>query len=145
MIKLTYDNSPASRPAIVEELSDLPDKITKISSCGYVTAALTSANDAYFWGRGHPAELISGSPTPLDLDGQDILDVSVGFNHVIILTTEHKVYMVGNGENGQLGQSVEVLEDWKEIKLPLKDEQRIRSVQAGYKNTLLVIENAAPR
>ena len=95
----------------------------------------------YFWGRsGEPKELLTGTPTPLDLDGHDILDVAVGFNHLVVLTTERKVFIVGNGGNGQLGLDLEILEDWKEVYLPLKEGQRVAKVYAGYKNTFLLVE-----
>lgn len=138
--RLTTRFRPAYEPCLVEDLSDLPDPIKKISSGGYATAALTLANDAYFWGRpGHPEELLTPSPTPLDLDGQDILDVSVGFNHLMVLTTDHRLFVVGDGGSGQLGLDAEKLDDWKEVILPLKADQRMIGVHAGYKNSFLIV------
>jgi alpha-tubulin suppressor-like RCC1 family protein len=132
----------------VEELSELPDdtKTEKIASGGYVTAALTSANDVYLWGRpDHPellSEQLTGSPTPLDLDGQDFLDVAVGANHMVVLTTERKVFVVGAGGNGQLGSDEKQLNDWKEVCLPLIPGQRVAKVYAGYKNSFIIVEDA---
>jgi alpha-tubulin suppressor-like RCC1 family protein len=114
----------------------------KISSGGYATAALTSANDVYFWGRpGYPEGLLTGSPTPLDLDGQDFLDVAVGFNHMMILTTERKLFVVGDGGSGQLGQETKHFNDWTEISLPLKETQRISRTHAGYKTSFVLVED----
>ncbi|KAG9248165.1 regulator of chromosome condensation 1/beta-lactamase-inhibitor protein II [Calycina marina] len=136
------EDLPASKPCIVEDLADLPNRIIKISSSGYVTAALTSANDAYFWGRGEdPKDLISAFPTPLDLDGQDILDVAVGFNHIVVLTTERKVFIVGDNGNGQLGLAIEKSDDWREAPLPLSNGQRVSGIYAGYKNTFVLVED----
>ena len=143
-----FHNSPASKPCLVEELSNLPDKVIKISSGGYVTAALTESNDIYIWGRqGHPelSEPLAGFPTPLDLDGMDFLDVAVGMNHIVVLTTERRVFVVGTGGNGQLGlgAAIKELKDWKEAVLPLKEGQRVVSVCAGYKNSFVIVEDVA--
>lgn len=140
--KANLSHRPASEPHLLRDLADLPDDIEKISSGGYATAALTSANDVYFWGRpGQPEELLTKFPTPLDLDGQDILDVSVGFNHLMVLTTSRRLYVVGNGASGQLGMEIEQLNDWKEVKIPLEGERQLVGVHAGYKNSFVLIEN----
>ena len=138
-------NSPAQLPCIVNYLSDLPTgPIRKISSGGYVTSALTSGNDLYLWGGrpGQPKLLnqLSGIPEPVDLDGQDVLDVAVGVDHILALTTEHKLYVVGANINGQLGLDVNESSVWREVTLPLVGKQVV-SVHAGYKNSLLLIEN----
>ena len=142
---LIIRNSPAQLPCMVEDLSDLPTgSIRKISSGGYVTAALTSGNDLYLWGGrpGQPKLLdqLSSTPEPVDLDGQDVLDVAVGVDHILALTTERKLYVVGANRNGQLGLDVDECSEWKEVCLPL-DGKQIVSVHAGYKNSFLLIEH----
>ena len=140
-----FTNSPAHLPSIVEDLSDLPaGPIRKISSGGYVTAALTSGNDLYLWG-GRPRQTkmlgqLSGTPEPVDLDGQDFLDIAVGADHILALTTEYKLYVIGANRNGQLGLDMEDLCEWREVSLPL-DGKRIVSIHAGYKNSFLLVEN----
>ncbi|POS86713.1 hypothetical protein EPUL_000875, partial [Erysiphe pulchra] len=94
-------------PCLVEDLCHLPTgPIKKISSGGYVSAALTEGNDLYIWGGklGQP-DILSGltnNPTPVDIEGSDIIDIAVGFDHIIALTTEGKLYTVGFGDCGQL-------------------------------------------
>lgn len=110
-----------------------------------MTAALTEGNDLYVWG-GRPGQTklledLSGAPTPVDLDGQDVHDVAVSMNHMIALTTEGKLFVVGDGSNGQLGLDVKELASWREISLPLKDNQRSVSIHTGYKNSLVLVEN----
>ena len=139
-----FSDSPAQLPCVVEDLSDLPTgPIRKISSGGYITAALTSGNDLYLWGGrpGQPKLLdqLSETPEPVDLDGQDVLDIAVGFDHMLALTTEHKLYVVGANRNGQLGLDVNESSVWMEMTLPLEGKQ-IVSVHAGYKNSFLLIE-----
>ena len=133
-------------PCIADELLGLPDKVVKISSGGYATAALTSGNDIYIWGRqGHPelSEPLTGSPTPLDLDGQDFLDVAVGMNHMIVLTTERRIFVVGAGGNGQLGlgSGLRELKDWKEVVMLLREGQQAVNVHAGYKNSFIIVKD----
>jgi hypothetical protein len=47
---------------------------------------------------------------------------------------------VGEGSSGQLGLDLKELVDWKEVALPLKDNQQIASVHAGYKNSFVIVE-----
>ncbi|KAH9212492.1 regulator of chromosome condensation 1/beta-lactamase-inhibitor protein II [Leptodontidium sp. 2 PMI_412] len=140
------EECPANIPGIVEDLAELPGGgIRKISSGGYVTAALTDDNDLYVWGgrAGQKAILegLEGTPLPVDLDGEDVWDVAVGMNHIIALTVGRKLFVVGEGGHGQLGADVNELEEWNEVKLPLEEGQRILSVHAGYKNSFVLVEN----
>jgi alpha-tubulin suppressor-like RCC1 family protein len=109
-----------------------------------VTAALTSGNDLYLWG-GRPGQSkildqLSGTPEPVDLDGQDVLDVAVGADHILALTTEHRLYVVGANMNGQLGLDLKEMSEWREVALPLEGKQ-IVGVHAGYKNSFLLVED----
>jgi len=137
--KADFSPRPANEPHLVEYFAP----IAEISSGGYVTAALTTGGDVYFWGRPLPGleNLLTASPTPLELDSQDFLSVSVGFNHIMVLTTEYKLFVVGEGGNGQLGSDIEHLANWQEVKLPLKDGQVIKSIHAGYKNSFVVVKD----
>ncbi len=109
-----------------------------------MTAALTSGNDLYLWG-GRPGQTkllaqLSGTPEPVDLDGQDILDVAVGADHILALSTQHKLYVIGANSNGQLGLDAEDVCKWRRVPLPL-DGKRIVRFHAGYKNSFLLVEN----
>ena len=110
-----------------------------------MTAALTDGNDLYCWG-GRPGqasvlEELSDSPTSIDIEGQDVLDIAVGENHMIALTIDRRVFIVGASLNGQLGMQIEELRTWKEIILPLAEGQQVTSVHAGYKNSFVLVEN----
>jgi alpha-tubulin suppressor-like RCC1 family protein len=108
-----------------------------------VTAALTSGNDLYVWGgrAGQPTlHQLSGTPEPVDLDGQDVLDIAVGADHILALTMERKLYVVGANKNGQLGLDVNELSKWREVTLPLEGRQ-IVSIHVGYKNSFLLVKN----
>jgi alpha-tubulin suppressor-like RCC1 family protein len=77
----------------------------------------------------------------MDIQGHDILAVGVGENHMIAMTTNHKIFVVGIGGNGQLGMAMDQLEDWKEVSPPLKNGQQIVDIHAGYKNSFVLVQN----
>lgn len=139
--------SPAPTPSLVSDLSDLPTgPIRKISAGGYITAALTRSNDLYLWGgragQAPPLIGLSGEPTPFDLNGADVLDIAVGNDHILALSTEGRVYVVGSGSNGQLGLGAcKEAKEWTEVEIPLGEGQRIVSVWAGYKTSFALLEN----
>ncbi|CAL3972815.1 unnamed protein product [Diplocarpon coronariae] len=140
------DGNSADVPGIVDDLVELAARgITKISSAGYVTAALTKDNDVYVWGgragQKPMLEGLGGTPIPLDLDGEDFFDVAVGMDHMLIVTTGQKLFAVGSGKSRQLGLDVEEAEDWIEVKLPLQEGQRIVGIHAGYKNSFVLVDN----
>lgn len=142
---LTLKCSPADTPCVVEDLKSLPDEVTRISSGGSLTAALTSNHDIYIWGggkvAGHPIQLWNPTPSPLDLNDQEFLDVAVGNNHVILLTTEHKLFVIGGNGSGQLGlEDTNDHLDWTEITIPLKQDQHVTRVYAGYNNSFVLVE-----
>ncbi|KAL3422425.1 hypothetical protein PVAG01_06581 [Phlyctema vagabunda] len=140
------EDSPASIPSIVHDLSDLPTgPVVKIVSGGYITAALTAGADVYIWGgRSGQSRLLddlSGAPAPLDVEGQDILDIAVGNDHLVVLTTEHELFVVGEGRNGQLGVKTKRLTEWTQVVLPLGKNQRIVGITAGYKNSFVLVKD----
>ncbi len=88
-------------------LEDLPTgPISKIAAGGYVLAALTSGRDLYYWGcyPGRPAMLndVSADPTPAEVEDKDIVDVGVGDLHMIVLTADGQVFVIGDNGNGQI-------------------------------------------
>ena len=112
-----------------------------------MTAALTDGNDLYCWGgrsgQASVLEELSDCPTPIDIEGQDVLDVAVGDNHIIALTIDRNVFIVGAGRNGQLGMKLGELRKWREITLPLAEGQQVTGVHAGFKNSFVLVENIA--
>ncbi|KAI1132219.1 regulator of chromosome condensation 1/beta-lactamase-inhibitor protein II [Nemania abortiva] len=139
-------SSPAERPGLVEDLEDLPSgKIEKIAAGGYTVLALTEGHDLYAWG-GHPArqpilDVLSSSPTPVDVEENDILDCSVGETHMIVLTTAGDVYVIGENTNGQLGLPLERATKWTIVPLS-PGEEAIIGVKAGQRSSFIVTKNA---
>jgi alpha-tubulin suppressor-like RCC1 family protein len=133
----------AAQPGLVTDLQSLPTgPITKVASGGYITAALTAEHDLYLWGVDEFLHL-DGQPTPLDLEDSDILDVGVGDSHVIILTLDRRVLVIGKGENGQLGlgEGAEELREWREVDLALEAGWRPLQVVAGPRCSFVLVSN----
>ncbi|KAJ0124947.1 hypothetical protein J7T55_006290 [Diaporthe amygdali] len=144
----TSPASPADEPGLVTALQDLPTgPIAKISAGGYILAALTTGNDLYLWG-GHPGRKtvpadITDEPTPIDIEEKDIVDVTVGETHIIVLTTEGDVFVIGENGNGQLGLPSKSEESWSRVELGLKDGRGVVGVQAGARNSFLLVHKGA--
>ncbi|KAI0885309.1 RCC1/BLIP-II [Annulohypoxylon maeteangense] len=142
-------SSPAGRPGLVEELEDLPTgKIVKIFASGYMVLALTEGHDLYAWG-GHPGRKalldgLSSSPMPVIVEESDIIDCGVGESHMIVLTSEHDVYVIGDNTNGQLGLPVEETRSWTRISLQLKVGQIVCGVNAGQRTSFILIKDKDP-
>ncbi|KHJ36254.1 putative serine threonine-protein kinase nek9 [Erysiphe necator] len=139
------DESPASVPCLVGDLHHLPTgPIIKISSGGYVSAALTEGNDLYIWGgrMGHSGIFndLKSNPTPVDIEGADIVDMAIGFDHILALTSEGKLYVVGYGDCGQLGNGLKLVNNWCEIILSPEQCQNIIKVYAGYKTSFVITD-----
>ncbi|KAI0472384.1 regulator of chromosome condensation 1/beta-lactamase-inhibitor protein II [Xylaria cf. heliscus] len=139
-------SSPAERPGLVEDLDNLPSgKIKKIAAGGYIVLALTEGHDLYGWG-GHPAhrpiiDTLSCSPNLVDVEENDILDFSVGETHMIVLTTDGDVYIIGENTNGQLGVPSEGTPEWKKVPL-FSREEVVVGVKAGQRSSFVVTKNA---
>ncbi|KAI1471064.1 RCC1/BLIP-II [Daldinia caldariorum] len=136
-------SSPAERPGLVEELEDLPTgKIKKISAAGYLVLALTEGHDLYAWG-GRPGqesvlEDISSSPTPVLVEESDIFDCGVGESHVIVLSSEGHVYVIGDNGNGQLGLPDSKVYSWTRVPLRLEAGQVVCGVEAGRSTSFIL-------
>lgn len=69
-----------------------------------------------------------------------MLDVDVGMDHIIALSMSHRLYVVGSNSNGQLGLDVARTNGWTEVVLPLREDQVVVGVLAGYKNSFLLLD-----
>jgi alpha-tubulin suppressor-like RCC1 family protein len=138
-------SNPADTPGPVPDLADLPTgPITKLAAGGYLLAALTAGNDLYCWGHaGRCAMLadLSDTPSPVVINDHDILDVAVGDAHMLVLTTDRQVYVIGDNANGQLGlPGVSATRTWTRIDLGsvLGAGEFVTGVAAGPRSSFLV-------
>lgn len=141
------DDNPSDKPGLVTALENLPTgPISKVAAGGYMLAALTAGNDVYLWG-GHPGRKtiptdVTDEPEPFVVDEQDIADVAVGEAHLIVLTTEGNVFVIGENGNGQLGLPMDSAESWSPVELDLRDNRRAVGVAAGPRNSFIIVSEA---
>ncbi|KAM7217760.1 Regulator of chromosome condensation 1/beta-lactamase-inhibitor protein II [Rhypophila decipiens] len=89
---------------------------------------------------------LTADPTPVDVaDWKDIADFAIGERHLLALTTEGELFVIGDNSNGQLGlpdveQSTDV---WTKVEI---DDDRIKlreavitGVVAGPRNSFVII------
>ena len=139
LARIPSKSNPAKSPTPVEAFGGIP--IRKIAVGGWLGAALSEDNDLYIWG-GHPGDTksIKGLPNPVegeevklvDIDGgKDVIDVGVGSGHIIALTADRDIFVIGDGENGQLGTgSLTFEEDWVNVQGDW-DKKNVVGVGAG--------------
>ncbi|QSZ33092.1 hypothetical protein DSL72_002677 [Monilinia vaccinii-corymbosi] len=151
-------SNPASKPALLSFLTSLPTgPIHKLSSSGPLTGALTTGHDLYIWGTTDAPSIIpelsssrpsdNYDPIPLDINGADILDFGIGENHMLVLTTEGEIYVIGENGNGQLGLGEEEngrCEEWRRVDLEFGERIRKKcvGVWAGYKCSFVVVQDS---
>lgn len=144
--EMSADASPAETPGLVTALQDLPTgPIAKIAAGGYVLAALTTGDDLYVWG-GHPGRKavladLTEEPAPVVVgDELDVADMAAGDGHLIVLTTDGKVFVVGDNGNGQLGLPVELADSWRPVELNLAEGRKVVGVAAGPRNSFIIVK-----
>ena len=134
-------SDPAESPSTIPFLGGIP--IDKIAAGGWIGAAVSQDRDLYIWGgrAGEERKIKALSDLPdneivrlVDIKGGvDILDVGVGYGHVIALTCEGEVWAAGNGECGQLGTGERAFEeDWVRIKGDWEGKGKVMSVGCGF-------------
>lgn len=140
--------SPADKPGLVVALQGLPTgRIAKLAAGGYMLAAVTTGNDLYLWG-GHPVRKtvpteVTDEPTPIVVEEEDIVDVAIGQSHLLVLTTQGRVYVIGENRNGQLGlASIATVDTWTPIDLNLQQGSRAVALAAGPRASFIMIKTS---
>ncbi|KAF2460460.1 regulator of chromosome condensation 1/beta-lactamase-inhibitor protein II [Lineolata rhizophorae] len=121
---------PADEPGHVGALDGVP--INKIAACGSLAGAVSRDRDLYVWGDQGPQASKSESEarrlSVMDEEGDvklstiddevDILDVGIGYGHIIAVVEGGRVFAAGEAGNGQLGLGEnipEFVKDWTEV------------------------------
>ncbi|KAI0479235.1 regulator of chromosome condensation 1/beta-lactamase-inhibitor protein II [Xylariaceae sp. FL0804] len=142
------DACPAGKPGVLADLQHLPSgPVRKIAAAGYLGLALTEGHDLYIWG-GHPGRQpivpgVSINPMPVAVEEADTLDCAVGESHIIILTTDGRVYVIGDNANGQLGVVGDKAVEWTRSLLPADTGQPI-GVAAGPRSSFILTKHHVP-
>jgi len=98
------------------EKVELPGKIVQISSGDSHTAALSETGQVFIWGTFRDSSGPIGLAEPMSIQklpvqvmaGEDVVRISSGSDHLVLLTSEGELYSMGNGEQGQLGRVAEM-------------------------------------
>ncbi|KAF2236688.1 RCC1/BLIP-II [Viridothelium virens] len=128
-------------------------KVKKIAAGGFFTAALIEDGRLFVWGVARP-----GGPQVTILTGDEptifehitvtredtVADVAIGDSHIVVLTSDGRVFGVGEGVDGQLGSMSEKLKgfaaSWRQIsteKVPT-----IKSIACGRQSTFLICQGS---
>jgi len=145
---------PAAEPGIVEALGGI--KITKISAGGWVMGALSEDGAAYIWGARTPGTEKSIRPLttvegdgvvlveiqePADSDPFDVVDLTIGNGHAVVLCEGGKVFGIGENRYGQLGCGTrqDFYESWVKV-----IRNGALSAEAGPKCTFVRVRASEP-
>jgi alpha-tubulin suppressor-like RCC1 family protein len=145
-------DEPADVPVVVQALEGI--RVTKISSMGWLTAALTEPRDLYIWGHTGP-NVVGGGRDAIDFLPEntedvglvdlgaevEVVDVAVGAGHVCALTISGDIYTAGRNESGQAGvvDSENFQRNWK--KWGKVWDGDIRAVFSGWESSFCVVSS----
>jgi hypothetical protein len=138
------DEKENNKPKLNKFLSILN---IKVIDCGPSHAlALTYEQQAYAWGLKHSCktrgwdDVIQYVPTKLyGFDSENIVMISCGSKHSMVLTETGRVYSWGNNDCGQLG--FEGCDDCIEPKLVDMNRVVIRKICCGHEHSLLLADD----
>ena len=128
-------------------------KIQKIATRGFLTAALTGDGELFLWGVTRPggpqlAFLTGNGPVTLQNIGglvdETIVDVAVGDNHVVALTSDRRVFGIGeraSREPGVVGQEKDTfINSWEQISTP--EGSKVKGIACGRQCTFLLCDGS---
>ncbi|KAH7149887.1 regulator of chromosome condensation 1/beta-lactamase-inhibitor protein II [Dactylonectria estremocensis] len=150
------DSSPADEPALVADLGDLGERVKKVVAGGYNVAALTEGGSLYLWGaestgsrsRHQAFSDISAMPNYVEVDGEkDVEDVALGESHAIALTTDGRIYIIGDNANGQLGLGRDftaIAESWTKVDFKVPVGWKVIGVEAGPRSSFILTAKTKP-
>lgn len=140
--------SPATEPCLVHDLSHLGSPIVHVAAAGFALAALTAGGDLYFWGENRHVQDLAmaseGVPSYASIDNdKEVKDVAIGVGHIIVLTTDNCVYVLGQNSNGQLGVGRDIprVPNWTLI-YDAREQIEIMAVAAGPVSSFIVTGTA---
>ncbi|KAI9680026.1 MAG: hypothetical protein M1817_005042 [Caeruleum heppii] len=142
-----------------------PVPMTRMFAQGCIGASISQAQDLYLWGDMRSPHYLDKNITDLPpifqtkdtgiqtkkvriLGGAKIADVAVGYQHVVALTVDGRLFAAGRGALGELGIGLRVyaLEDefavdWVELAINLPPDKRATGVFCGPENTFVLVES----
>lgn len=139
----------ADSPCAIPFLGGIP--IAKTAVGGWIAAAVSQDRDLYVWGgrageqrRMHALPELSDDERVRLVDingGVDIVDVGVGFGHMMALTADGEVWAVGDGEYGQLGTGERRYEEgWVRVRGGWEGKGKVVGLGCGVWCSWLVVD-----
>lgn len=94
----------------------LPEKVVALSTGDSHTAALTETGKVFAWGTFRDSSGPIGLTEPMELQKSpvqvlaslEVVSISSGSDHIVMLTRDGEMYSMGNAEQGQLGRVSEI-------------------------------------
>ncbi|KAJ7531965.1 hypothetical protein O6H91_14G067000 [Diphasiastrum complanatum] len=138
-----------SRPTAVKALSD--QMIVQIACGGEHTMAISREGLLFTWGQGYWGQTGHGtqddvlSPRQvLSLQKEQVMQASAGARHSIIMTRNEEIFVWGDGEQGQLGNSQSQMQLIPmSLKLGQMSGKRLLYVVAGGEHTHAVFQHTS--
>lgn len=85
---------------------------------------------------------LTGDPTPVDIDDwKDIADIAMGERHLLALTTEGRLFAIGDNTNGQLGLPAvkHATNVWTKVDVEIDKKAAIMGIAAGPRNSFVIV------
>ncbi|KAH8706368.1 regulator of chromosome condensation 1/beta-lactamase-inhibitor protein II [Ilyonectria robusta] len=150
------ESSPADEPGVVSDLGDLGEPVKKVVAGGYSVAALTEGGSLYLWGaessgsrsRHQTFSDITRIPNYVEVDrDKDVEDVALGESHGIALTTDGRIYVIGDNNNGQLGAGRDftgIASSWTKVEFKAPTGWKVVGVEAGLRSSFILTAKSKP-
>ena len=153
---------PASEPTSVTELEQCD--IATVVGGSRLFAALSKSDDLFVWGHALPrplnidhsgiAQLLSepdedeaiNNVHEIDIEGERILKVAIGDDHIVILTFSGTLWGLGSNEYGQLGLPREVKGTegkWVRMFTEIGQRESVQGISAAPFATFLEVQTSS--
>ena len=149
--QLGRDYGPFNQPIEITDLFNLNEneKIILITTQSMVAIAITDKGRIFTWGSGqHPNSLDSNENKPTDMthlfnlnEGEFIHKVSAFYTHVILLTSNNRLYTWGYNSKGQLGNGS--ISSWSgpvdiSSRFQLQKDEKFTDISSGYEYSMTI-------
>jgi len=124
-------------PKMIESMKDVVVKQLAVYS--NVVTAITTSNEAFVWSNCNAFGL-GAQETPIKLENQRIQQISVGYDHALMINEANQVYSIGKNDFGQLGTGdLKNRLNWSKVHGFDKNET-IKTVQCGDKCSAILTD-----
>ncbi|KAL9644151.1 hypothetical protein ABK040_005615 [Willaertia magna] len=134
---------PDTQIEIPTPIVTIPDKIVKISVAQEFSVFLTDKGEVYYT---HPYNSKPLKVSSIELNGKVIIDIGTGYDYILILTNEGKLYgtIVGSQQVNYYGQLgiVNPKPSYTFERIPIY--YKVKSIEVGKYHSFIVVSNEEP-